>query len=155
MNLNATKLHPYSALCECPKCGNRDHSSDKTVEHACFHIRTRYCAGGKDLEEHKPANPMAIIGGMMEAAGEGRNLTTDMLTKTEINLCAGIGEEHLHKVCSSCGFEWMTGTKDSAQQSALSSQPVPGLQACTCPLGRTLDRSMVLDCPMHGREATA
>lgn len=31
----------------------------------------------------------------------------------KLNICAGIGEEHLHKICSRCQFEWLTETKDA------------------------------------------
>lgn len=36
-------------------------------------------------------------------------------SRPRINICAGIGEEHLHKTCACCQYEWLTQTKDSGK----------------------------------------
>lgn len=115
MNGLDNTLHPFFELSECPKCGSADHSCDDkeaACQRPCRHIRTRYCAGGKPVTEDAPVNPMMALGRIMESAQEGKTVSSADLTRTEINLCAGVGEEHLHKTCVMCGYEFLTRTKE-------------------------------------------
>lgn len=79
-------------------------------------ILTRYCPGGKEPEQapEESTDPMMQIATMVSRAASVHNqVGAETLLKPRINICAGIGEEHLHRVCSNCGFEFLTKTKDA------------------------------------------
>ena len=102
------RLNPFSDVSTCIKCG-----STSLPSHG--HIGTRYCAGGKEPEERpeESHDPMTQIATVFSKVASVHNQVGAPLVPSRLNICAGIGEEHLHKTCSGCGYEWLTETKDA------------------------------------------
>lgn len=95
-------IKPYSESATCVKCGAGDNSPNPML--GMMGINTRFCPGGKELEEEEPKNPIEAFLSLLPALGS----SLAVAHKPRINICAGIGEEHLHKTCPRCGFEWLT-----------------------------------------------
>ena len=105
--MEAPTIKPFSELAQCIKCGAGDpstHAIPMIGVHGPIH--TQFCPGGKELEEEQDKNPVEAFLSLLPAIS---NL--QLARKPKINICAGIGEEHLHKTCPRCGYEWLTGTK--------------------------------------------
>ena len=116
-------LKPFSEISTCIKCG----ISEQLRQMQDFGppsvflpqgkipgvILTRYCAGGKEPEERpeESPDPMAHIAAIFSKVASVHN-QVGALVPAKLNICAGIGEEHLHKTCSACGYEWLMKTKD-------------------------------------------
>jgi predicted RNA-binding Zn-ribbon protein involved in translation (DUF1610 family) len=92
MNLDIT-VNPFAEIATCPKCGMGDRASEMPQQLSAM-----------------PAPAMLgtivfVLTRYCAGAAPG---------STGVNLCAGIGHEHLHKICPNCGYEWLTKTKDGA-----------------------------------------
>ena len=77
-------------------------------------MHTRYCRGGKELENEEAENPMATIMKAATGALPEQFKSLGFVGPSKINICAGITEEHLHKICSVCAYEFLMQTKDVA-----------------------------------------
>lgn len=75
-------------------------------------LRTVYCAGGKEPESEEQ-NP--LVGVFKMATGALPEQLKNLSGRT-INICAGIGQEHLHRICSNCGYEFLMQCKDATQE---------------------------------------
>lgn len=115
------KIEPFTGHhTYCPKCGN---GSENQLVHGVgdFNVhpsmrtalRVRYCAGGKEPEETEQ-NPLSAFLQLIAADAISSKFRT--LSLTRVNICAGIGEEHLHVQCVDCGYEWLTQTKEQSMQ---------------------------------------
>lgn len=119
-------IQRFTESAECVKCGladvlllNPDSALHRSLTHhepvppvlfgmgAVSVIQTRYCPGGQEPEVEQPADPVLALFSMLPQLAN-KQLPT---LRPKLNICAGIGEEHLHKTCPRCGFEWLTGTK--------------------------------------------
>jgi hypothetical protein len=97
-------IKPFTESAQCIKCGLFD--NPQGVIMGMQSIQTRFCPGGQEPECEPDRNPVDALLSLLPALSNP--LTA---RKPRINICAGIGEEHLHKTCPRCGFEWLTGTK--------------------------------------------
>ena len=98
-------IKPYSETADCIKCGAPDRHPNPML--GVIGAATRFCPGGKQLEEDdQDKSPIDAILSLLPALSNPMSAR-----KPRINICAGIGEEHLHKTCPRCGFEWLTQTK--------------------------------------------
>lgn len=114
--MEAQTLKPFAEVVTCPKCG--DGPAPTGPDSAFFNspmgvvlsfVTTRYCPGGQEPESPAEPNPMlALIEFVAPKVGFSAGTP-----KPRLNICAGIGEEHLHKTCSRCQYEWLTRTKDA------------------------------------------
>lgn len=107
--MEAHTIKPFSELAECVKCGAGDSMPASPMIGMFGSINTRFCPGGKEPEEEQDKNPIHAILSLLPSLGNPL-----AALKPRINICAGIGEEHLHKTCPRCGFEWLTGTRPAA-----------------------------------------
>lgn len=98
-------IKTYSESEQCVKCGALDNPQGVIMGMQSIH--TRFCPGGKELEEEQEKNPIEAFLALVPAITNFGAVPR----KPKINICAGIGEEHLHKTCPRCGFEWLTQTK--------------------------------------------
>ena len=136
MNLNQ-KIEPFSNIVACPKCGCGELAANPVsmctagaIEGQAFGvslptmpimgpsyaITTRFCPGGQEPEQ-KGDNELVETAKIMAAAVSAINPAASKLipdSTSKINICAGIAEEHLHRTCSNCGFEFLMATKDAA-----------------------------------------
>ena len=84
------QLKPFERNPKCPKCT----AVAETLLRRLFRrtIRVfpmRYCCGGKPAtEEH-----LAMMG---------------LIKHEHRNVCAGMNQEHLHRFCKNCGYEWLS-----------------------------------------------
>jgi len=101
-------IKPFTDLAQCVKCGAGDNAHNPML--GMSGINTRYCPGGQELEAEPDKTPVDAILSLLPT------LLSNPLAarKPRINICAGIGEEHLHKTCPRCGFEWLIMTKAAA-----------------------------------------
>ncbi len=76
-------------------------------------IGTVYCPGGQEPEKEE-TNPIAAMLHVASKTGAVPPGFDAGISKKSINICAGIGEEHLHRICGRCQYEWLTQTKDAA-----------------------------------------
>lgn len=134
-NVPVPTLKPFSTITCCEKCGNGDFDflpkgGDVSFEPnflglagpqagpiavayppvglSIFSIR--YCAGGKEPTDPAEQNPLAAFLQTV-SSGDPRLLGSTMTPR--INICAGIGEEHLHYTCSRCQYEFLMRTKET------------------------------------------
>lgn len=127
------QIEPFADCSACNKCGAADariqfDPQDGPVAIAPMSpysvsvINTRYCAGGKEPEEKSPVSGIgSVLGHLLEGRlPEGMNLGE--LGKRTINICAGVMQEHLHKTCSRCGFEFLTETREKFLESVKAHQ---------------------------------
>jgi hypothetical protein len=101
-------IKPFTELAECVKCGAGDSLPTSSPMIGMYgQIQTRFCPGGQELEAEPEKTPVDAILSLLPT------LLSNPLAarKPRINICAGIGEEHLHKTCPRCGFEWLIGTR--------------------------------------------
>ena len=98
-------IKPFSELAECVKCGAGDNSPNPML--GMMGINTRFCPGGQGPEVEEEKNPIETFLSVLPQLAAQKIPST----RPRINICAGIGEEHLHKTCPRCGFEWLTQTK--------------------------------------------
>lgn len=119
--MEAQTLKPFADVTTCPKCGDGPAPVNPPAADPFFttagpgffpamvFVATRYCPGGQELESPAEVNPVhALIEFVAPKVG-----FPAVPPKTRLNICWGIGEEHLHKTCSRCQYEWLTRTKDS------------------------------------------
>src|SRR5260221_6069414 len=101
-------VKPFTESAQCNKCGAFD--NPQGVIMGMQSIQTRFCPGGQELEAEPDKPPVDAILSLLPT------LLSNPLAarKPRINICAGIGEEHLHKTCPRCGFEWLIKTKAAA-----------------------------------------
>jgi hypothetical protein len=126
--MEAPKLKPFSESAQCEKCGGQDifffQDPPRIANRDPFpigidpppvifapapgvvDIRTRYCPGGQEPEARVEDNPLATLLASLPAGPKAEMFTSSL--RPRINICAGIGEEHLHKTCPRCGYEWLT-----------------------------------------------
>jgi Zn ribbon nucleic-acid-binding protein len=111
-----SKIEPYSGpTSECAKCGNGSQLSPgpeifPRMQHAT--LRVRYCPGGKELEETEE-NPLTAF--LQLVSSESISSKFRSVSLKRVNICAGIGEDHLHVTCVDCGYEWLTHTKERGE----------------------------------------
>lgn len=126
-----TVVQPFGDLGTCPKCGHGDPfigkaenagtvptfpSSDMpfaVIASMPSVLRRRYCPGGQEPET--PATAESDVPKILSAfVGSVLPMLTAMNgAKPNLNICAGVLEEHLHVTCSNCGFEFLMATKDA------------------------------------------
>ena len=94
-------IKPFTESAQCAKCGAGDNTSVPMMGMTGVH--SRYCPGGQEPEVEPDKNPIEALLTLIPAFSNPL-----APRKSRINICAGIGEEHLHKTCSRCGFEWLT-----------------------------------------------
>lgn len=133
------QVKPFVEMLSCPKCGagKPDRSeipplTQEMVDAMPFGvavpiyngvvpgfspIRTRYCPGGQEPEQPAELDPMAVslqaITQMTSGLPEHLRPTLPPPPRGKLNICAGIGEEHLHAVCNNCQYEFLMATKDA------------------------------------------
>ncbi len=119
----AIKIQPFTVLAGCPKCGAGQPPSAMSVSTMSIHpvafigeMRTRYCSGGKEPEaEPDQSSPLAITDAFHKIVsslpGAGEALGSSL--PRSFNICAGITQEHLHRTCSNCQYEFLMATKDT------------------------------------------
>lgn len=78
-------------------------------------LRTRYCAGGKEPESEGELDPMVQITRVAASITGGKGAADLFHGPGKINICAGITEEHLHRICTNCEYEFLMQTKDSEE----------------------------------------
>ena len=135
--LATPQVHAFAQITECPKCGLKDKSEEKvnavalsTRTQALFAaldrvlgrlgpalaMRRQYCKGGQGPESEQK-NPLAVVfeGAATLSASPGPEFMEKLqeLNGRKINICAGIGAEHLHLFCQLCGYEFLMECKDS------------------------------------------
>jgi ribosomal protein S27AE len=103
-------IKPFTESAQCTKCGAADYlamGQPMPSNLMMNPVIMRFCPGGKELEEEEPKNPIEAFLSLLPALGSSMAVAR----KPRINICAGIGEEHLHKTCPRCGFEWLTAVR--------------------------------------------
>lgn len=118
--MEAPKLKPFSTITCCEKCGNgyippnpvglgpQDPAPFILAPVFFSSFTIRYCAGGKEPENPTEQNPVASFLQTVSA------IAPDKLASSlppRINICAGIGEDHLHLTCTCCQYEFLMQTK--------------------------------------------
>jgi hypothetical protein len=98
-------IKPFTESTQCVKCGAVDPHPMLMIG-----VQTRYCPGGQEPETETEKNPIEAFLSLLPSLGS----PLAAARKPGINICAGIGEDHLHKTCSRCGFEWLTKTMATA-----------------------------------------
>lgn len=126
------KVRPFTELKGCPKCGVGDEppvyppAPALPIEYAgalpilmgsFTPLRTRYCPGGQEPESPVELDPMATslqaaMAAMTSIIPEHKRPEL-AAPRGKINICAGIGQEHLHATCSNCSYEFLMATKDT------------------------------------------
>lgn len=97
-------IKPFTESAQCVKCGAADQILTPMMG---MGIGSMFCPGGKQLEEEQEKNPVEAFLSLLPAI---TNLG-GVARKPKINICAGVTEEHLHKTCPRCGYEWLIHTK--------------------------------------------
>jgi hypothetical protein len=110
--MEAPTLKPFSDIEYCEKCGNgkaHDPRVAAFLPPPGLTFCVSYCPGGKEPEEPAETNPLAAL---LEALPQGPRASMFASSRRpRINICAGIGEEHLHITCTRCQHEFLTKTK--------------------------------------------
>jgi hypothetical protein len=134
------KIKPFGELLSCPKCGagKPDNQppmpalTEEMVDAMPFGvaipiyngpmpgfspIRTRYCPGGQEPETVPELDPIGASLQMIQQMTSHlpSHLQPQMPAgpRGKINICAGIGEDHLHAICNNCQYEFLMATKDA------------------------------------------
>jgi predicted nucleic-acid-binding Zn-ribbon protein len=124
--METPKQQPFSNSVECAKCGSGAVDL-KTLPAGIAprlsgYVTMRYCSGGKEPEAPAEINPLNLAQELI-AAATGKPISLgEPVPRGRLNICAGIGEEHLHLTCSWCGYEWLMETKDHSSVVSLRNQ---------------------------------
>lgn len=117
-------IKPFSDVVSCEKCGHGNvdpvepPSGPHVPELPLYMVRVafssfdvRYCGGGKELENPAEKNPVVSF---LQMIGQGDPRMFASSLPPRINICAGIGEEHLHLTCTRCRHEFLMKPKSTA-----------------------------------------